>query len=145
MTIEVGSTIKGTVVKIAAYGVIVRLAGGKSGLIHISEIADTYVRNVRDYFSENDEVRVKVVRQNSKGRYELSVKQCEVKPEPKTERRALEPAGRSAAAVRSQVAQAPPPPARPQTFEDRLSRFLKDSEERQLDLKRNIESKRGRR
>lgn len=145
MTIELGSTIKGTVVKIADYGAIVRLGGGKTGLVHISEIADTYVRDVRDYLCEEDEVTVKVLRLNNKGRYELSVKQCEVQIAPRKEKREPvhaasrpDPREQSERALLSE----PRPPA---TFEDRLSRFLKDSEQRQHDLKRNTESKRGRR
>jgi len=145
MTIELGSIVKGTVVKIADYGAIVRLGGGKTGLVHISEIADTFVRDVRDYLCEEDEVMVKVLRLNNKGRYELSVKQCEVQPPPRSESR--EPVHAAARPVaREQFERHSPPEPRPlATFEDRLSRFLKDSEQRQHDLKRNTESKRGRR
>ena len=76
MAIEIGTTLKGTVVKVADYGAIVRLPEGQSGLIHISEIANAYVRDIREYLNENDQVAVKVLRLNDKGRYELSVKQC---------------------------------------------------------------------
>ena len=48
MTVEVGVTVRGTVVKVTDYGAIVRLPEGKSGLIHISEIADAYVRDIRE-------------------------------------------------------------------------------------------------
>ena len=68
MAIDIGNTVDGTVVKLAEYGVIVRLQGGKTGLIHISEIADTFVRDVKDYFKEHDRVRVKVLSVNDKGR-----------------------------------------------------------------------------
>jgi len=144
MTIEIGSTVKGTVVKIADYGAIVRLTAGKTGLIHISEIADAFVRDVRDYLTEEDEVTVKVLRLNNKGRYELSIKQCDVKVSPREERREPVHAAAAAPVRQERPIYTPPPPKPPMTFEDRLSRFLKDSEERQHDLKRNIESKRGR-
>ena len=146
MTIDVGSTISGTVVKIADYGAIVRLDGGKTGLVHISEIAEAYVRDVRDYLSENDQVRVKVVGINNKGRYELSMKQCDgvkartdqrQQPAPVTEfARAGSGRGESTGIATD---------AEPASFEDRLSRFMKDSEQHQHDLKRNMEAKRGRR
>lgn len=145
-TIELGSTVKGTVVKIADYGAIVRLGGGKTGLVHISEIADTFVRDVRDYLCEDDEVTVRVLRLNNKGRYELSMKQCEARLPPRTDRQ--EPAHAAAHPVaagqsdRSYPPETRPPPA---NFEDRLFRFLKDSEQRQHDLKRSTESRRGRR
>jgi S1 RNA binding domain protein len=144
MTIELGSIVKGTVVKIADYGAIVRLGGGKTGLIHISEIADTFVRDVRDYLCEEDEVTVKVLRLNNKGRYELSVKQCEVQLSCRAEAR--EPVQAAHSVAREHYDRSSPPESRPPaTFEDRLSRFLKDSEQRQHDLKHNTESKRGRR
>jgi len=147
MANEVGTIEKGTVVRVTDYGAIVRLPGGRVGLVHISEIADTFVRDVREHLSENDQVTVKVLGVNNRGRYELSVRQCAATPG-LTERA---PAGVGAAAPRRQPDSAPqffgpPRMARPAlTFEDRLSRFLKDSQERQLDLRRNIESKRGRR
>lgn len=136
MTIELGSDIKGIVVSIADYGAMVRLADGKTGLIHISEIADTFVRNVRDYLSEDDEVTVKVLRMNDKGRYELSLKQCE--------QRELTHAGGSAPVTQTFEHRSSPPLRPAATFEDRLSRFLKDSEQRQHDLKRHLDTKRGR-
>lgn len=142
MVIEIGSTVEGTVVKLAEYGAIVRLAGGKMGLVHISEVADTYVRDVREHLKENDRVCVKVLKLNDKGRYELSAKQAD--PD------AVVTRSERPQAV-SRMREAPDygfqPDRRrdimPQTFEDKLSRFIKDSEERQHDLRRNIDAKRG--
>jgi len=145
MTIEPGNIVRGTVVKIADFGAIVRLGGGKSGLIHISEIADTFVRDVREYLCEEDEVTVKVLRVNNKGRYELSLKQCEVRVPAKPPERQLARAGSPATARDRTDAPPPPAPRPPATFEDRLSRFMKDSEQRQHDLKRHMDAKRGRR
>ncbi len=141
MSIEIGSTVEGTVVKIADYGAIVRLFGGKMGLVHISEVADAYVRDVRDYLSENDCIFVKVLRVNDKGRYELSAKQADSDAVSRRERKYPSKPESSDREIRELQ-----PERRqkvPVTFEDKLSRFLKDSEERQSDLKRNIESKRG--
>ena len=142
--IEIGSTVEGTIVKLADYGAIVRLAGGKMGLVHISEVTDAYVRDVRDYFRENDQIQVKVLKLNNKGRYELSTKQAEAPPPvqlterpPEHERPKVEP---SNGAFKWEARQKAPSP---QNFEDRLTRFMKDSEERLHDIKRNIESKRG--
>lgn len=146
MTIEVGTILRGTVVKVADYGAIVRLPSGSTGLVHISEVADTYVRDVRDYVNETDEITVKVLALNPKGRYELSIKQCGRATTPVAGDR-LVGVGAARREQQPQRASRPEGPlrARPASFEDRLSRFLKDSEERQHDLKRNIESKRGRR
>lgn len=119
MGIEVGSIVEGTVVKITHYGAFVELPDGKSGLVHISEIADTYVKDVKDYLRERDTVRVKVLGVNEKGKLDLSVKQ------------ALSPEERAARA-RART-----------SFEEKLKAFMKESEERLLDLKRNTEAKRG--
>ncbi|MDI6829649.1 MAG: S1 RNA-binding domain-containing protein [Armatimonadota bacterium] len=146
MAIEIGSTVDGVVVKVTEYGAIVRMQGGKTGLIHISEIADTFVRDVKEYFKEHDRVRVRVLSVNSKGRYELSTKQVEQPPQEPTE-----PQERKKTIERPpEVIDLGPEPesemettAVAQSFEERLSRFVKESEERLLQLKRNIESKRG--
>ena len=148
MTLEIGNTVDGTIVKLAEYGAIVRLAGGKTGLIHISEVATTFVRDINDYFKEHDRVRVKVLSVNSKGRYQLTAKGIEQPaPEPppvREPRKAIEH-------IPEPVNLGPDglPERRPRidfgSFEDRLSCFLKDSDDRQLDLKRNIETKRGNR
>ena len=119
MSLEAGAILEGTVVKITHYGAFVELPDGKSGLVHISEIADTYVKDVRDYLKEQERVKVKVLGYNDKGKLDLSVKQ------------ALEPAERQAR-VRAKA-----------SFDDKLAKFLKESEERLLDLKRNTEAKRG--
>lgn len=142
MTIEIGSTVEGTVVKLAEYGAIVRLAGGKMGLVHISEVADAYVRDLQDHFKEDDRICVKVLKMNSKGRYELSVKQADADAIERVER-PMTPARVPQMQDRSYRPERQVVERIPVTFEDRLSQFMKDSQERQLDLKRNIDSKRG--
>jgi S1 RNA binding domain protein len=145
--IEVGSTVEGTVVKLAEYGAIVRLQGGRTGLVHISEIADTFVRDVKDYFKEQDRVKVKVLSINNKGRYELSAKNIDQPvSEPTLPRERKKPVERPPDAVNLGPDLGGPTVSAAGNygnFEDRLSHFLKDSQERQTDLKRNIESKRG--
>lgn len=146
MTVEIGSITKGIVVKLLEYGAIVRMENGDMGLIHISEIADAYVQDIRDYLAEDDEVMVKIIRLNPKGKYELSLKQAGTQHTPKEER----PMAVAAATPSTQRSATPTiprentPPA-PVTFEDKLSRYLKESEQRLGDLKRNIEGKRRRR
>ena len=135
MAIEIGNTTKGTVVKILDFGAIVRLEGGSTGLIHISEIADAYVRDVREYVQENDEVTVKVLRPGKQGRFDLSLKQCVVDPVTNDFKR--DP-------VNSESVEPKQSAPRDSSFEDTLSRFLKDSNERQNELKRHLDSKRGR-
>jgi len=117
--VEAGSIVEGTVVKITNYGAFVELPDGRSGLVHIREIADTYVKDVHDYLKEQEKVKVKILGLNERGKLDLSVKQ------------ALTPEERLAR-VRAKT-----------SFEDKLKAFMKESEERLLDLKRNTEAKRG--
>ena len=146
MATEIGSTVKGTVVKILDYGAIIRLDDGGSGLVHISEIAESYVRDVKDYLSERDEVNVKVLAFNKKGRYELSIKQRNQSLPAKVETRELAHAvAQSRPPERRQAFQSPPLRREPASFEERLSRFLKDSDERMHEMRRHIDAKRGRR
>ncbi|MGQ9696811.1 MAG: S1 RNA-binding domain-containing protein [Armatimonadota bacterium] len=122
-----GAVMDGIVVKVADYGAIVRLENGKLGLIHISEIADCFVRDVRDYFSEQDRVRVKVLRCNEKGRYELSIKR--VTPEE----------------LALQAERRPSSGGEAPSLDEMISRFMKESQEKLLDLKRSTEAKRRKR
>lgn len=119
MSVEAGTIVEGTVVKITNYGAFVELPDGRSGLVHIREIADTYVKDVHDYLKEQEKVKVKVLGLNERGKLDLSVKQA-LTPEERVAR------------VRAKT-----------SFEDKLKAFLKESEERLLDLKRNTEAKRG--
>lgn len=74
MSLETGTEAEGTVFKILNIGALVRFEGGDVGLVHISEIAHEYVRQVEDYLREEDEVKVKVLGVNDQGRFELSLK-----------------------------------------------------------------------
>ncbi|HHY97596.1 MAG TPA: S1 RNA-binding domain-containing protein [Firmicutes bacterium] len=121
-TFEVGSIIEGRVTNIAPFGAFVELAPGKTGLVHISEIANTYVRDIKDFLKENDIVKVKVISVQN-GRVALSIKQADENYRPPKSR------GDSRASR--------------QSFEEKLARFMKESEERQQDLKKLLDSKRG--
>ena len=61
MSIEVGSVVEGVVTGITNFGAFVELPGGKVGLVHISEVADVYVRDVKEFLKEQEKVKVKVL------------------------------------------------------------------------------------
>lgn len=142
MTIEVGSVLEGTVTGITKFGAFVELPDKKVGLVHISEVANEYVKDVHDFLKVQDKVNVKVLSVDDKGKIGLSIKQTQPAPEkkdfrPRTEFRpkhefrqhnGFDSNRRSSSSL---------------SFEDRLSKFLKESDERLMDLKRNTESKRG--
>lgn len=119
MSIEVGSILEGVVTGITNFGAFIELPGGQTGLVHISEVADAYVKDVKDYLKDKDVVKVKVINIDDKGKIGLSIKQAN---------------------PRSRVRQKEVPQV---SFEDRLTKFMKESDERQLDLKRSTEAKRG--
>ena len=148
MDIEVGNVLEGTVTGITKFGAFVDLGSKQTGLVHISEVANEYVEDIHDFLKEQDKVKVKVLSVDEKGKISLSIKQTQPKPE-RTER----PAKKEMREPRNGgEAKASFDGGRRGGFdrrngglslEDKISRFLKDSEERLTDLKRNTESKRG--
>lgn len=78
MSIEVGNKLKGKVTGIKKFGAFVELPEGKSGLVHISEVADNYVENVEDHLSVGDEVEVKVLSIADDGKISLSIKKQKI-------------------------------------------------------------------
>ncbi len=117
MSIEVGETVEGKVTGITNFGAFVELPTGDTGLVHISEVANTYVKDISNYLKEDETVKVKVINIDDDGKIGLSIKQLE------------DPSDR--------IDHAPK-----RSFEDKMDDFLKQSSERQQDLK-NREAKRG--
>ena len=150
MSIEVGSVVEGVVTGISNFGAFVELPEGKTGLIHISEVADVYVKDVHDFLNERDKVKVKVVSIDERGKIGLSIKQLQEK---KPEEAARPAAGGSSFRAQGGAPRAPRDFHRQgsrfggartsASFEDKLSKFLKDSNERLTDLRRKTDSKRG--
>jgi S1 RNA binding domain protein len=118
MSIVVGSILEGVVTGITSFGAFVGLADGQTGLVHISEVAEAYVKDVNEFLRIGDKVKVKVVAVDAKGKIGLSIKRAKVTASYDRRKKSV-------------------------SFEDRLSKFLKDSDERQQDLKKIIDSKRG--
>jgi polyribonucleotide nucleotidyltransferase len=88
---EVGAVYTGTVARIVDFGAFVTILPGKDGLVHISQIANKRVENVSDYLSEGEEVKVKVLDVDQRGRIKLSIKELlEDEPEPVVEEAPVE-------------------------------------------------------
>ncbi|AWB46730.1 RNA-binding protein S1 [Paenibacillus sp. CAA11] len=152
MAIEVGTKLEGKVTGITHFGAFVDLSGGVTGLVHISEIADNYVKDVNDHLKINDVVTVKVINVDKDGKIGLSIKQAVDRPAESRPPRAPRPdrpsGGRDGDRPgggynRDRGGRSFKPPANKASFEDKVSRFLKDSEERISSLKKNTEGKRG--
>ncbi len=138
MELAVGSIVTGKVTTITKFGAFIALPGGKSGLVHISEVAPTFVNDVHDFLAEGQEVSVKILAITPEGKINLSVKQTLPKPERPERPTRREPALRRAA----QPAPVPAEPAE-QTFEDKLKQFMSVSDSKQSELNRYMAGKRG--
>ena len=141
MSLEIGAIVEGEVTGITNFGAFVSLPEGKVGLIHISEVSNAYVKDIHDFLKEHDKVKVKVLTIDARGKVALSIKQAQppapVEPKqvrPHEDNRERRPGNRPQANAK---------PAGPLSFEDKLSKFMKDSDNRMFDLKRNTEGKRG--
>ena len=138
MELAVGSIVTGKVTPITKFGAFIALPGGRSGLVHISEVAPTFVNDVHDFLAEGQEVSVKILAITPEGKINLSVKQTLPKPERPERPTRREPAPRRAA----QPAPVPAEPAE-QTFEDKLKQFMSVSDSKQSELNRYMAGKRG--
>ena len=126
MTLMAGNIVEGTVVNITNFGAFIEVEG-KTGLVHISEVADSYVKDIREHLSEQDKVKVKVISIDDNGKMSLSIKQANV------QRKSAKPAEIDWSAPEKKKANG--------NFEDIMSKFLKDSEERMQDVKKHQEFK----
>ena len=128
MTLAAGNILEGTVVNITNFGAFVEV-DGKTGLVHISEVADSFVKDIRQHLSENDKVKVKVISIDDNGKISLSIKQANVQ---KKSAKPIEVDWNSKP-KNNRMGSA--------SFEDQMSKFLKDSEEKMQDVKRHQEFK----
>jgi S1 RNA binding domain protein len=112
-SLQIGQVVTGQVTGITNFGAFILLPNKATGLVHISEVADSYVRDIKDYLQLNQEVKVKII-SVSDGKIGLSIRRAN------ESQRDIQKA-----------------------FEDRLSKFIKDSEERQTDLRKKADNKRG--
>src|SRR5699024_2247138 len=120
MSIEVGSKLQGKVTGITNFGAFVELEKGKTGLVHISEVADTYVKDINEHLTVGDEIKVNVINVEDDGKIGLSNK----KEKDRTVRQ------RNTKDLT-------------ENFESKMNRFLKDSEDRLASVKKHTESRRG--
>ncbi|MAU93072.1 MAG: RNA-binding protein S1 [Planctomycetes bacterium] len=116
-----GSVHAATVISVVSFGAFVRLETGASGLVHISEVSDTYVTNITDVVGVNESVQVKFLRTNDKGKLEFSMRQAQP-----TGMRILR---------RSDVEN--------EGFEEKVNQFLKRSDSVLIDVRRNLKVKQG--
>ena len=130
MLVEVGKIVEAKVSGITNFGAFVQLPDGKTGLVHISEVAEEYVKDINVHLKDNQIVKVKVISVDNNGKISLSIKKAlDPRPTFKSSKPAEIDWNKNASDNLS--------------FEDRLSKFMKDSDEKMHDLKKSFESKRG--
>ncbi|WP_158738508.1 S1 domain-containing RNA-binding protein [Alteribacillus sp. YIM 98480] len=140
MSIEVGSKLQGKVTGITHFGAFIELPDGKTGLVHISEVADKYVDDINQFLSVGDEVTVKVMKVEDDGKIGLSIRKAQERPKGDRPRGGDRPKGdRSRGERRSGSGKG----QRSLSFEEKMNRFMKDSEERLASLRKQTDSKRG--
>ena len=142
MEFKKGEVVKGKVTGIAKFGAFVELAPGKSGLVYISEIANTFVKEVSDFLTVGQEVTVKIISIDENGRINLSIKQAEP-PRPQEVSTQRQDRGQT-------YQRAPQTPSGDDAqvdaaFEDKLKRFMKDSDSKMSDIRRQSERRGSRR
>lgn len=150
MEFGVGAVLDGKVTGITKFGAFVALPEGKSGLVHISEIAYSYVNEVSDHLHEGQEVKVKIIGIDQANRINLSIKQVEPPPQ-RTPRQQGGGQQRFNSGSRPHQSSAQRPmgfvrqaPKEPTDFEDRLKQFMQSSDSKLSEL-RYIEKKGGNR
>ncbi|QDI91548.1 S1 RNA-binding domain-containing protein [Salicibibacter halophilus] len=119
MSIETGSKYQGKVSGITHFGAFVDLPEGKTGLVHISEVADQYVKDINEFIKVGDDVTVKVLKIGDDGKIGLSIRKAQEKKQARKREQKV-------------------------SFEDKMSRFLRDSEENLATLRKQSDKKGGR-
>lgn len=149
MEFGVGSVLEGKVSSITKFGAFVTLPDGRSGLVHISEVAHSYVNDIREHLTEGQTVKVKVISIDEANRINLSIKKA-IDPPPRpaggrsggfsksSGQGAARSGGQGGSRSGAKSGYGPRTSAskEPTTFEDRLKQFMADSDSRQSDLNR---------
>ncbi len=136
MELTVGAILEGKIKSITNFGAFVTLPENKTGLVHISEVSNTYVSDIREHLAEGQDVKVMVISLEN-GKVNLSIKRLEPKPQRESSPRTN---FRTAPAGQPRVSRtAPTPPPAPKTadqlFEERLKAFMSESDSKISSIK----------
>lgn len=141
MAVEIGAIVEGKVTGITNFGAFVELPDKSTGMVHISEVSATFIKDIHEKLSEGDTVTVKVLEINEKGKIALSIKKAlPQEEEPKPRKSAGDRPRRSQPQVWTGSQKSEPEST---SFEDMLARFKSVSDEKLSDLKKNNVAKRG--
>ena len=150
MELTVGDILEGKIKTITNFGAFVALPENKTGMVHISEVANAYVSDIRQHLTEGQDVKVVVIGLEN-GKVNLSIKRLQPKqPRENAPRRDARPTGegRPAPAHNPRPAVQTPPPApktADQLFEEKLKAFMAESDSKIASCKQYSDRSRGRR
>jgi len=130
---EVGKIVEGQVEGITKFGAFVSLGKGKTGLVHISEVAVSYVSDIRDFLKEGQTVRVKIMSLDKSGKIALSIKKAILEEQP-THPKPTRP---------MEYDWSPKRDTSGDSFEDKLLQFKQQSDERMQSMKRSMDLRRS--
>ena len=130
MALVIGSIYDGKIVNVTNFGAFVDV-NGEIGLVHISEVSNKYIKDIKEYLKDKKDVKVKVLSVDGNGKMSLSIKQSEDKFENNNKRSNDKKENDNVRSSKNNKL----------NFEDILSKYLKDSEERVQDFRKNQDSK----
>ena len=144
MQLDVGKIYEGKVTGITKFGAFVELEPGTTGMVHISEVANTFVNEIKDHLTEGQSVKVKVLAVSEEGKISLSIKKAVDNPPPRKEfNGGKKPFSGNGGKRQESAKQQEKAPLTPEAaFEDMLNKFKQNSEERMSDIKKNVDNKR---
>ena len=146
MELEIGAIYEGKVTGITKFGAFVQLPGGKSGMVHISEIANSYVDDIGKFLKDGQQVQVKLIGIDQANRINLSIKKALPQEEQAQQARPARPQQRPfrPAAGKPQAPAAPAVPLTPEEeFENKLKAFMQSSENRMSDVRSQKDRRSG--
>lgn len=146
---DVGKIYEGKVTGITKFGAFVEIEPGTTGMVHISEVANTFVNEIKDHLAEGQVVKVKVLSVSEEGKISLSIKKAAENPAQRRDNRDSRRGGNGGGKrsdgggrQRQQPQQEKAPQTPESAFEDMLSKFKQSSDERMGDLKKVLDNKR---
>ena len=142
MQLEVGKIVEGKVTGITNFGAFVELPDKSTGMVHISEVSSTFIKDIHEKVSEGDIVKVKVIDINEKGKIALSIKKAlpQEEEQPKPKRPAGDRPKKSQPPVWTGTQRSEP---ENMSFEDMMAKFKSISDDKMSDLKKSNVAKRG--
>ena len=140
--LEIGAIVEGKITGLTAFGAFVSLPDGKSGMVHISEVSNSFVKDIKEVLKEGDEVKVKVLNITEEGKISLSIRKADENSQDAQKKRGPRP--QKSDRHRANVWQGQQKPQKEaMSFEEMMAQFKQASDEKMSDLKRSTDGRYG--